>query len=136
MSAGRACCARRTAGGGTLTALRRVIDADAVAAGPAQQPIDRHVPQLAGDVPQGHVDAGERVDHERPAAHVAMGPVDLLPEIFDARRVLAVEQLEQRFDQRLRHSRIDSLDVAPADDAVIGFDADEDVGLTQLRAGR
>ena len=46
--------------------------------------------------------AGERVDHERPAADVAMGAVDLLPEVLDARRVLAVEQFEQRLGQRLR----------------------------------
>ena len=43
------------------------------------------------------------------AAHVAVGAVELLPEVLDARRVLAVEQLEQRLRQRLRHARIERL---------------------------
>ena len=67
--------------------------------------------------------AGDGVDHERPAAHVAVRAVQLLPEVLDARRVLAVEQLEQRLGQRLGRPRIDALDLAPADDAVIGLDA-------------
>ena len=99
-----------------------MIDADAVARRPAEQPIDRHAPQLAGDVPQGHVDRRDRVDHERPAAHVAVGAKELLPEMLDPRRVLAVEQFEQRLGQRLRRPRIDPLEIAPAADAVIGFD--------------
>ncbi len=39
------------------------------------------------------------MDHERPAAHVAVRAEELLPEMLDAGRVLAVEQLEQRFGQ-------------------------------------
>src|SRR5262249_55087063 len=71
--------------------LGRVIDADAIAARAAEQAIDRHAPQLAGDVPAGHVEAREGVHHEGAAAYVTMRPVDLLPQVFDARRVLAVE---------------------------------------------
>jgi hypothetical protein len=103
-----------------------VIDANAIAARPAQEAIDGHAPELAGDVPQGHVDGGQRVHHERAAADVAMGAVDFLPDVLDARRVLAVDQIEQDFDERLGDARIDALDLAPAGDAVVGLDLDED----------
>ena len=91
----------RPAGAG-LVRLRRGVHADLVAARPAEQAVDGHAPELAGDVPQGHVDAGDDVRHERPAADVAVRAVELLPEVFDARGVLAVEQLEQRLGQAAR----------------------------------
>ena len=91
------------AAGADLVGLRRGIDADLVARRPAEQAIDRHAPELAGDVPQGHVDGRDDVRHERPAAHVAVRAIELLPQVLDARRVLAVEQLEQRLGQGHGH---------------------------------
>src|SRR5262249_49439924 len=69
------------------------------------------------------------VDHERSAANVAVRPEQLLPQVLDARRVLAVEQLVQRFDQRLRGARVDALEVTPADDTLVRFDANVDDGI-------
>ena len=46
----------------------------------------------------------------------------LLPQMLDPRWILAVEQFKQRFRERLRDARIDSLEIAPASDAVIGLD--------------
>jgi len=54
-----------------------------------------------------------------PPRMLAMGAEDFLPEILDARRVLVVEQLEQRLDERLGYAWIDPLEIAPADDAVV-----------------
>ena len=127
MSAGLLACSKRP-GGGTLLRLGRMVDANTLAARAAKQSIDRHAIQLAGDVPQRHVDAGQRVDHERAAAHVAMRPEQLLPQMLDPRRVLAIEQIEERFREDFGRSRIDRLDVTPAGDAVIGLDTDEEDG--------
>ena len=71
--------------------------------------------------------AGDGVGHERPAAHVAVGAVELLPQMLDARRVLAVEQLEQRLGQGAGDLRLQAGDLAPAGDLVVGLDLD--VGL-------
>src|SRR5207249_9327194 len=71
-----------------LVGLLRRVDADAVAGGAAEEAVDGDAPQLAGDVPQRHVDAGDGVDHERAAADVAVGPVELLPQVLYPRRVL------------------------------------------------
>src|SRR5262249_59249877 len=104
------------------------VHADLVAARPPEQTIDRHAPRLASDVPQGHVDGRERVRHERPAAHVAVGAVDFLPEIFNARRVLAVEQLEQRLREGAGDVRLQSGDLAPAGDLEVRLDLDIRLG--------
>ena len=101
--------------------------------GPPSEPVDRHAVQLAGDVPQGHVDGRDGVGHERPAAHVAVRAVQLLPEVLDARRVLAVEQLEERFGQAAGDLRLQAGDLAPAGDLVVGLDLD--VGLGPDRRG-
>src|SRR5262249_7392525 len=114
------------AAGRDLLGLLGVVDADAVAGRAAQQAIDGRVPQFAGDVPQGHVDAGQGVDHERATANVAVGAEDLLPEMFRTRGVLAVYEVEQRLGQGLRYARVNSLDLAPAGDAVVRLDLEED----------
>ena len=66
--------------------------------------------------------------HERPAAHVAVRAEELLPEVLDARRVLAVEQLEQRLGQPYGDARRQLLDLAPAMNAMVGVDADVCLG--------
>jgi hypothetical protein len=60
--------------------------------------------------------------HERPAAHVAMRAIQLLPQMLDPRRVLAVEEFKQRLSQSPRDVRFEARDLAPAGDAVIGLD--------------
>src|SRR4051812_33100159 len=101
------------------------VDANAIAAWTAQQPIDGYAPQFAGNVPQGHVNRRQRVDQERPAADVAMGSKQLLPEIFDAGWVLAIKQLKQRMSQQRGNFRIEPGRLAPAGDSLIGFDLHE-----------
>jgi hypothetical protein len=103
-----------------------MIDADAVAARTAEQPVDRLTPQLADQVPQGDVDTCERVNHEWAAADVAVRPIDLLPDVLDARRVLAFDQRKERFGQDLGDARVNRLDLAPAGRAVVRLDLDED----------
>ena len=50
--------------------------------------------------------------HERPAAHVAVRAVNLLPEKLDARGVLAVEQLEERLRQPRGDVRLELVNLA------------------------
>ena len=76
----------------------------------------RHSPELAGDVPQRHVDPGQRVTHERPTANVTMSPIELLPQMLDPRRVLTVEQFKQRLTKFLRRRRHKCADLTPASD--------------------
>ena len=96
----------RPAGAG-LVGLGRGIHADFVADVAAQQVIDRHAPELAGDVPQGHVDGRDRVGHVRAAALVAVRAVHPLPEVLDPRGILAIEQFEQRIGQRAGDGRVE-----------------------------
>ena len=41
-----------------------------------------------------------------------MSPVKFLPEMFDARRILAINQFEKRFGQRFANAQIDGFQVA------------------------
>src|SRR5207248_1923455 len=68
------------------------------------------------------------VRDDRPAAHVAVRAVDLLPQVLDARRVLAVEQLEQGLGEDARDLRLAAGDLAPAEDLVVGLDPDVGLG--------
>ena len=67
---------------------------------------------------------GERVDQERAAADIAMGAIDLLPEVLDARRVLAVEELKQRLRELNRDVRLQPRHFPPPDDAFVRLDLD------------
>jgi hypothetical protein len=104
--------------------------------GAAEQPVDRDAVQPARDVPQGHVEAGDGVDQERPAADVAVGAVgavQLLPEELNPRRVLAIEQLEQRVDQAVGPPWLQGADLPPAADLVAGLELDVDLGDHDVR---
>jgi hypothetical protein len=83
---------------------------------------------------QGHVDAGDGVHHERSAAHVPVRAIELLPEMLDARRVLAVEELEERLRQQGRRPGLQGADLAPAVDLLVGFDADVNPGADAMGA--
>ena len=106
----------------TCGATVRPIQPHLVARRTTEQAINRHAPEFPRDVPQRHVNAPQRVRHERTAAHVAMRSVNFLPEKLDARGVLAVEQLEEGIGQNARDVGIEAGDFAPAEDAVVGLD--------------
>ena len=108
--------------GGDLVSLGRGINADPVAGRATHQSINRHAMQFAGDVPQGHVDARNRVQHEGAAAIIPVRAIQFLPEMLDARWVLAVEQFKHRLHERLRDRRWQLRNLAPAENLLIGFD--------------
>ena len=106
-----------------IECIRCVIDPNAVSrGGTTEQPVHRNVLQLSGDVPQRDIETCDRMIHEWPAAHVAMGAKQLLAQMLDPRRVLADDQLGQRRHQRLDELRINALHDFPPADAVIGLD--------------
>ena len=74
------------------------IDRRRLAALAAQQLVDRHVGQLALDIPQGLVDAGDGVVEHRAVAPVALHHAHL-EQLFDARDIFAEhERLEVALD--------------------------------------
>jgi hypothetical protein len=67
------------------------------------------------------------VRHERPAAHIAMRAEEFLPKVFDARRVLAVEQFIERIRRHDRRITLELVDFAPAANAHVRFELDKDL---------
>jgi hypothetical protein len=57
-----------------------------------------------------------------------MRAIDLLPQVFDPRRVLVLEQLEQRRNQRGGDLRFEPGDLAVAGHAMVGLDLDVHLG--------
>ena len=66
------------------------------------------------------------MSHQWSAADIAVRAVELLPQVFDARRVLAVQQIEERRRQSLRDVRLRLGDLAPAVDLLVRLDLDVD----------
>ena len=118
--------------GAELGGLGRGVHADLVAHRTAEEAIDRHAPEPAGDVPQRHVDGRDDVGDDGAAAHVTVGAIELLPQVLDAGGVFAVEQLEQRLGQDGRDLGLGAGDLAPAGDFVVGFDFDVSLGPTGM----
>ena len=86
-------------------ALRAAVEArrvgsDALAQGPAHQPMDRLAQQLALEIPERDVDARERLDDEAALAVVAELVVEPLPERLGRHRIPAQQQRAHR-----RHHR-------------------------------
>lgn len=96
-----------------------------VADGAAEELVHGYVVCLAGDVPQGLVDAGDGAGEDGAAAvEAALG--EHLPVVLDAQRVLADEQVGEfvhggadRLGSALDHR------FAPSGDALVGGDAQE-----------
>ena len=86
--------------------LVRVVDADmgvepdVIARGTAEQPVHRHPPRLAAQVPQRLVQAGDGgVDHR--AAPPEAVPVEALPVVLHRQRIAADQHRAQLGDRRL-----------------------------------
>lgn len=57
--------------------------------------------------------------HERSAAHVAMRAINLLPQMLDASRILAIQQFKNRERASVAATLVQLIDLAPARDAVV-----------------
>ena len=100
------------------------IGLDPVAAG-AEQPIDRHLGDFAGNVPQRDVDPADRLHHDAAPAVLPGTREHLLPQPLDQQRVLADQQrLQGFFDDSCGGAAAEAC-LADADRAVIGFNLDE-----------
>ena len=82
--------------------VRVAVDGHALTHFPAQQAVQRKAGALALDVPQGHVDAGDRV-----ADHGSVTPVPVvlhqIPQFFNAVDVAPDQQGAQIFLDHARH---------------------------------
>ncbi|MFO1047339.1 MAG: hypothetical protein U1E52_05500 [Geminicoccaceae bacterium] len=135
---------------GRLGHQRAGIGLDPIALLAADQGVDRLAQRLADHVPERDLDAAHRVQHHAAPAVIDRALVHLAPQAADLEGLLADDQRRQargdlvrggRFDHRLGDVRR-GIDLAYADDAGIGVDADDqrvlaavgDVGID--RAGR
>src|SRR5271156_1789513 len=100
----------------------------------AEEAIERHFGDLAGDVPERDVDAADRI-HDDPAAAVLAGPCEhLLPQPLDQERVLADQhRLQQLVDDVPRDAAADA-SLADPDHSLVGLDLDEEPAAARLHA--
>ncbi len=116
---------RRARGVRRAVAANPRVHPDPVAHLAAEQRMHRHAQRLAVDIPQRLVDPGQRAHQHRPAA-VETAAIQHVPVILDQARILADEvvgQLLHRGGHGMRAALHDGF--APAADARIGIDADE-----------
>src|SRR5580704_8428830 len=126
--------------GDTVDALAFLIEPAArvslnpVAAG-AQELVDRHHGDLAGDVPQRDVDAANRV-HDNAAPSVLPGAHEhLLPQPLDHQRVFANQQRLQILVDASRGDPAAEPRFADANKTVIGLDLDQEGAAARLHPG-
>ena len=92
----------------------------------AQQIPDRRVERLAFDVPERHLDGGQRAAaHDAGHAVAHHGQIELLPHFFDLHGIFANQQRRQIFDRRL-HNTGPAAALANAIDAFVGEDLDKE----------
>ena len=122
--------------------IRRTVAADPavgahlVAHETAEQLVHRHAQHLALDVPQRLVDTGDGAHQDRAAA-VETGAIHGLPEVIDAARVLADQVVGQLMHRRFHRARTAFDDgLAPAGDALVGFDLQEHPARRQAIRGQ
>ena len=106
---------------GPVSPLDRVVHADAVARGAAEQAVHGQPGILAGDVPERLIEGGDRRQADSPGREPEL-LVDLHHQVLDAARVLAPDQREQVVGDR-RHAQVGSggVRLAPAVDALVGL---------------
>src|SRR5438093_53157 len=113
---------------------QRPVRLDAVAVAPAHEPADGLAGVLAEDVPERDVDAADRMGH----AAAAPGPVGRLVELLREalrldRDLVAQERLEQ--GQRAVDQRLAGVAAAAPDQAGVGVDLEQGVGVVARAAG-
>ena len=118
---------RRRLGGG---AAEVGVHVDRLAEGAAEQLVDRQARHLALDVPQGDVDAGQGAHphgagHAPDAAHRG-SLVDVVPQVLDARRVVADQFLLHVVHGGADHGLLEGVGrLAQAGDPLVGVDPDD-----------
>src|SRR6185436_4349981 len=131
-------------------ALRRLLDrvrhqhrrvrAHAAVLRTAEQVVDGLALRLALDVPQRYVDARQRMEGDPTAADVDQPAVHLPPEALDVARILADQQVVERAGDRVGARPLDEggnglggrVDLADADDALVGRDPDHEIVLAAV----
>ena len=108
---------------------------DAVALLAAEQLVDRHAQRLALDVVQRDVDGGNRRLQHAPAFEI-LAAIDLLPDPADLHRVAADEELAIVLDGA-GHGLLATAQaaLAPAGDALVGLDLDEQLVAVPTHTG-
>ena len=98
-----------------------------LAAGAAQELVDRHAERLAEDVPEGDVDRRDGGADDLAALEVGAA-VQRLPEVLDPARVLADQEAREVLEHPL-HRQLAAGDAALADaaDPLVGLDLDDEL---------
>ena len=90
----------------------------------AQQAIHRNAVQLATDIPQRHINRGNRMNHQTAVADIAMCAEHPLPEVLRTRGILSNNQFGKRLCKRASHPGIHIIDLTPASNPGIRLDLD------------
>ena len=90
----------------------------------AQQAIHRNPVQLATDIPQRHINRGNRMNHQTAVADIAMCAEHPLPEVLRTRGILSNNQFGKRLCKRASHPGIHIIDLTPASNPGIRLDLD------------
>ena len=125
---------------GRVRHQHRRVRAHAVMRRAAEQLVDGLALGLALDVPQCDVDARQRVEGDPAAADVDQAAVHLPPEPLDVARILADQQVVERAGDRVGARALDEggdglrgrVDLADADDALVGRDPDHEIVLAAV----
>ena len=120
--------------GGATREPAVAVEGEPVVEAAAEQVVDRQAERLAAQVPEGDVHAADQGGDEAERAERVEAGVELVPEIFDARRVLADEQRADPAGGGGDHGAVrPGGDLADAMNAGVGVDAEEDPRIA--RAG-
>ena len=113
---------------------------DAVVVDGAEQLAHRLAEGLPLDVPEGDVDAADRVDRDPAAADEDDAAIHLVPEPLDVERVLADQQLAEAVGNRVRARSADErrdglgrrVDLTDAGDPLVRVDEDHEIVLAAV----
>ena len=128
---------------GNVCTVGMAIDHDPVTTASAKQLIERHPGHLGLDIPQRHINRGNRPHRHRSAAPVCAA-IEILPDVLDAARVHADQAGDHVIREVGNDRKLAAIQRAIADtvDALIGFDlerneitpraGDDDAGSSYL----